>query len=85
MALSDIIVSTLGQKECPEGYQTFIQLNGIKHHVIDMQGTKKVEISHMTMVSIVQLVLDQRNYPLLIHCNQGKVSSCQVLHEGSSF
>jgi tyrosine-protein phosphatase SIW14 len=41
--------------------------------VIDMQGTKKVEIPEAVMRSIMKVVLDDSNYPLLIHCNHGKV------------
>lgn len=38
-----------------------------------MQGTKKQAIPIKTMKSILRLVLDRRNHPLLIHCNHGKV------------
>jgi hypothetical protein len=48
-------------------------VNGIKHHVFDMKGTKKEAIPIQTMKAILRLVLDQRHHPLLIHCNHGKV------------
>lgn len=38
-----------------------------------MKGTKKEEIPIKTMKSILRLVLDRQNHPLLIHCNHGKV------------
>ena len=37
-----------------------------------MKGTKKETIQPSTMRSILDLTLDQHNYPLLIHCNHGK-------------
>jgi tyrosine-protein phosphatase SIW14 len=37
-----------------------------------MKGTKKEPIPSTTMSSILDIVLDQRNYPLLLHCNHGK-------------
>jgi tyrosine-protein phosphatase SIW14 len=68
-----MVDSTLVQNDFPEGYQAFMQINGISHFVIDMQGTKKTAISREIMNSIMKVALDQRNYPLLIHCNHGKV------------
>ncbi len=60
-------------KEFPDSYRTFIADNGIRHHVFNMKGTKKEDIPIKTMKSILRLVLDPRNHPLLIHCNHGKV------------
>ncbi|KAK4228912.1 putative tyrosine-protein phosphatase [Podospora fimiseda] len=65
-------IVTLVQKEFPQGYDAFIKKNGINHCVFDMKGTKKEEIPIKTMKSILRLVLDRRNHPLLIHCNHGK-------------
>ncbi|KAK0626971.1 tyrosine phosphatase family-domain-containing protein [Immersiella caudata] len=65
-------VVTLVQKDFPEGYHAFISNNGIKHHVFDMKGTKKQEIPIKTMRSILRLVLDRQNHPLLMHCNHGR-------------
>jgi hypothetical protein len=65
--------STLVQKDFPEGYHSFISKNGIKHHVFDMKGTKKQAIPIKTMKSILRLVLDRQNHPLLMHCNHGRV------------
>lgn len=63
------------QKDFPAGYHAFMSKNGIKHHVFDMKGTKKEDIPIRTMKSILRLVLDRRNHPVLIHCNHGRVSS----------
>lgn len=57
----------------PEHLVSFIQHHGIRHYVIDMQGTKKVKIPEAIMHSIMKVALDQENYPILIHCNHGKV------------
>jgi tyrosine-protein phosphatase SIW14 len=65
-------VVTLVQKDFPAGYKSFLNKNDIKHHVFDMTGTKKEAIPPRLMKNILQLVLDQRNYPLLIHCNHGR-------------
>jgi hypothetical protein len=47
--------------------------NGIRHVVIDMQGTKKVEIPQAIMHAVMEVALNKENHPLLIHCNHGKV------------
>jgi len=57
----------------PEDLDSFMRSKGIRHCIIDMQGTKKVKIPEAIMHSIMKVVLDQSNYPLLIHCNHGKV------------
>lgn len=50
-----------------------METNGIKHIVIDIQGTKKVKIPLAVMNSVMEIALDRRNYPMLMHCNHGKV------------
>ena len=47
--------------------------NRIKQIVVDMQGTKKVKIPLAIIKSVVGIALDQQNYPILLHCNHGKV------------
>lgn len=47
--------------------------NGIRHCIVEMQGTKRVEIPDIVMNSIMEIALNKENHPLLIHCNQGKV------------
>ncbi|AEO71247.1 uncharacterized protein THITE_2123435 [Thermothielavioides terrestris NRRL 8126] len=65
-------IITLVRKDFPRGYDAFLHKNGIRHYVFDMKGTKKEDIPITTMRSILRLVLDRRNHPLLIHCNHGK-------------
>jgi tyrosine-protein phosphatase SIW14 len=70
--------SSLVKKGFPIEFQDFVKGNGIRHCIIDMQGTKKVDIPEIMMQSIMKIVLDQDNYPLLIHCNHGKVIFASV-------
>ncbi|KAI0125099.1 tyrosine phosphatase family-domain-containing protein [Xylariales sp. AK1849] len=65
-------IITLVQRELPEGFQTFMDENGIRHQVFGMTGTKKEEIPLAMMRSIIGLVIDKRNHPILIHCKQGR-------------
>ncbi|KAK3297807.1 tyrosine phosphatase family-domain-containing protein [Chaetomium fimeti] len=65
-------IVTLVKKDFPQGYDAFLHRNGIKHVIFDMKGTKKEAIPTATMQSILRVVLDRRNHPLLIHCNHGK-------------
>ncbi|KAI0407996.1 tyrosine phosphatase family-domain-containing protein [Xylaria palmicola] len=65
-------IVTLVKKDLPDGYQTFMEANQIAHKIFDMSGTKKEEIPLEMMRSIHAVVANRNNYPLLIHCNQGK-------------
>lgn len=66
------ILSLVKKDPFPDHFASFMQRNDIRHCVIDMQGTKKVKIPEAIMHSIMKVVLDDSNYPLLIHCNHGK-------------
>ncbi|KAI1769809.1 tyrosine phosphatase family-domain-containing protein [Hypoxylon cercidicola] len=65
-------IVTLVAKDLPDGFQEFMHTNRIAHRIFDMVGTKKAAIPVKTMQSILSVVNDRKNYPLLIHCNQGK-------------
>ncbi|KAI1084730.1 tyrosine phosphatase family-domain-containing protein [Whalleya microplaca] len=65
-------IVTLTGDDLPEGFQQFIDGNRIKHEIFDMAGTKKEKIPLKTMQSIIAVVGNRKNYPLLIHCNHGK-------------
>lgn len=54
--------------------------SGIRHRIVEMQGTKRVEIPDVVMNSIMEIALDKENYPLLIHCNHGKVLHTVTIH-----
>ncbi|TAQ85072.1 hypothetical protein B7494_g6591 [Chlorociboria aeruginascens] len=64
-------IVTLVEKEFPASFKSFIQTNGIQHCIFQMKGTKD-GIPQAVMNSIMKVVLDQENHPLLIHCNHGK-------------
>lgn len=65
-------VISLVKKDFSPEFRAFIKEQGIHHVVIDMQGTKKVEISEAIMRSVLEVALNKANHPLLIHCNHGK-------------
>ncbi|PMD44017.1 hypothetical protein L207DRAFT_525387 [Hyaloscypha variabilis F] len=66
------ILSLVKKDPFPDHFSSFMQRNDIRHCVINMQGTKKVEIPEVIMRSIMTVALDDSNYPILIHCNHGK-------------
>lgn len=66
------IVTLVRKEEFEGGLKDFVDANGIRHVTFDMKGTKKEAIPIDTMAGILQLTLDKRNYPLLVHCNHGK-------------
>lgn len=53
--------------------------NGIRHVLINVEATKKTNIPDFTLLSILNIALDTSNYPLLIHCNHGKVRCFIIL------
>ncbi|KOS17700.1 Tyrosine-protein phosphatase SIW14 [Escovopsis weberi] len=66
------IVTLVKKDEINLDFESFLTTNGIRQVVFNMKGTKKEAIPPSTMSSILNLVLNQRNYPLLLHCNHGK-------------
>ncbi|KAK0107165.1 hypothetical protein ONS95_003871 [Cadophora gregata] len=65
-------VISLVKKDLTSEFKGFLKNNQIQHKVIDMPGTKKVDITQELMQSIMEVVLDEANHPILIHCNHGK-------------
>lgn len=70
--------SSLVKKDFPTDFQAFMKDRGIRHIVLDMQGTKKVKIPEELMRQIMEISLNEANHPLLLHCNHGKVSTCNA-------
>ena len=61
-------------------FAAFLAGEGIAHHVVGMRGTKKESIPLPTMKAILNILLDARNLPVLVHCKHGRVgNSCFVL------
>lgn len=67
-------IITLRKTTFESHYLDFMTSSSITHHTFDMQGTKKAAIPAAMMREIMAIVLDPREHPLLIHCNQGLVS-----------
>lgn len=66
------IVTLVAKDEIPDGYQTFMTKMNVRHVAFDVPSTKKGKIDQGSINSIAEILLDRRNYPLLIHCNHGK-------------
>ncbi|KAG6005004.1 hypothetical protein E4U21_000577 [Claviceps maximensis] len=66
------VVTLVKKEELDHELLAFVNANGINQVVFNMKGTKKEAIPSSTMRAILELVLDQSNYPLLVHCNHGK-------------
>ncbi|GJN74015.1 tyrosine phosphatase [Purpureocillium lilacinum] len=66
------VVTLVKKDELDYDLNAFATRNGVRQVVFDMKGTKKEAIPLPTMKAILELVLDRRNQPLLIHCNHGK-------------
>ncbi|EFY91095.1 tyrosine phosphatase [Metarhizium acridum CQMa 102] len=66
------VVTLVKKDELDHDLQSFLTTNGIRQVIFNMKGTKKEAIPMSTMRSILELVLDQKNYPLMLHCNHGK-------------
>lgn len=61
----------MGDKEILPEYQQFLEQESIKFHHIRMTSTKDPDIQK-EMETVLRLVLDVENYPILIHSNKGK-------------
>lgn len=76
-ALSELelkTIITLVPEELDLEYAKFITTNGITHYVIPILANKDPEryTDDATVTQVLELMLDARNYPMLIHCNKGK-------------
>ena len=74
-----MFVSSLVNHDFPPEFKEFLTSNGIRHCIVEMQGTKRVEIPDIVMNSIMEIALNKDNHPLLIHCNHGRVPYTIVL------
>lgn len=73
----DVYRTLVSEKEDPQ-YLKFIASKNIKHHQIPIPPNKEAfdAIPIQAMTEALSLVCDTRNYPILIHCNKGKVCFC---------
>lgn len=67
-------VLSLVLEEYPEKNRVFIEENGIKLLSFGVSGNKEpfADIDEDTIRHAVEVLLDSRNHPVLIHCNKGK-------------
>jgi len=67
-------IITLVPETLPEDYQKFISENGIVHHHIPILANKDPEVytPDETVYKVLVIMLNQSNYPMMIHCNKGK-------------
>ncbi|KAL1890023.1 tyrosine-protein phosphatase siw14 [Ceratocystis pirilliformis] len=66
------IITLVKKDSVDPDFAHFMAANGINHCVIDMEGTKKKAIPADVMNAIMEMVCDERNQPVLVHCNHGK-------------
>jgi protein tyrosine phosphatase (PTP) superfamily phosphohydrolase (DUF442 family) len=68
--------STLVEEPFPSSHSSFLKENGIKHYCIPFIANKdaSVKTSDCVVNTILRIMLDKANHPMLIHCNKGKVS-----------
>jgi len=67
--------STLVAGPYPESHKRFVEENGIQHFQVAIEPNKDpfVTISHCSISFALGVLLDKTNYPILVHCNKGKV------------
>ncbi|KAI3620242.1 hypothetical protein CBS9595_002209 [Malassezia furfur] len=67
-------VLTLILEDYPEQNIQFLDENGITFFQFGIPGNKEpfVQIPEETVTAALATILDQRNHPILIHCNKGK-------------
>ncbi|SCU84581.1 LAMI_0C08042g1_1 [Lachancea mirantina] len=61
----------VGDKDVSEEYQTFLNEQNIAYHHLHVDSCRDSDFSRH-VDAVLRLVLDKRNYPILIHSNKGK-------------
>ncbi|KAK3113075.1 tyrosine-protein phosphatase siw14 [Teratosphaeriaceae sp. CCFEE 6253] len=75
MKLLDVrSVLCLVETEPSESYAAFISKHNIARHRVDIAANKdgKVKTTWDSLCQALLIVMDSANYPLYVHCNQGK-------------
>ncbi|CAG8508236.1 1473_t:CDS:2 [Acaulospora morrowiae] len=67
-------ILTLILEEYPEQNMKFLEANNITLYQFGIAGNKEpfVQIPEDKICAALAVILDQRNHPILIHCNKGK-------------
>ena len=70
-----IIYSTLVKTPHSEEFLEYVEEEGIEHFriIIPAHKTPSSTIPIDTLLETLRVILNHKNYPLLIHCNKGKV------------
>ena len=69
-----ILPRSLVDTPYPDEMQSFMEQNGIRNYRLVLPANKVgVAMNQCQMSAVLRIVLDHENYPLLIHCNKGKV------------
>lgn len=77
--------STLVPEPIAPEYQRFMDENDIQHFQVHIPANKgRIQINACEMTRALEIVLDKRNHPMLIHCNKGKVHTSFPLPPVSS-
>lgn len=61
----------LCSEKYPEDYMKFLECNKIQLFQFSMEGTKET-IAEDVISKVLNMLVDVRNYPILIHCKRGK-------------
>lgn len=71
LMMTSTLVKTPHSEEC----LAYVEENGIQHFRILVPAHKNPSsiIPIDTLLEILRIILSQSNYPILIHCNKGKV------------
>ncbi|KAL4785751.1 tyrosine phosphatase family-domain-containing protein [Aspergillus varians] len=67
-------IITLVEEPYTPSYESFLKENGIKHHRIHFIANKNATVKTPECVvdTILSIMLNKSNHPILIHCNKGK-------------
>lgn len=70
-----IMTSTLVKTPHSEDFLEYVEKEGIEHFRIIVPAHKNPSsiITIDTLLETLKIILNRSNYPLLIHCNKGKV------------
>jgi len=67
-------ILTLVLQDYPEANRVFMQENGMQLFQVPVEGNKEpfVDVPENKIRLAVEMLLDTRNHPVLVHCNKGK-------------
>lgn len=77
---------TLVKTPHSQEFLEYVEEKGIEHTriIIPAHKTPSSIIPIETLLETLQIMMKKSNYPLLIHCNKGKVCQVVTTNQGSS-